>query len=112
MDLEFTRGDTQFIKFQLKDAEGNSIELTNNEKIYFTVKQNQNSKKILIQKKYPSEIKFSDGYFYIELTSEDTSKLNYGTYQYDIEFKTGEFVKTLGFGTITLTEEITHKGDE
>lgn len=112
MDLEFTRGDTQFIKFQLKDAKGNSLEITNSEKIYFTVKQNQNSKKILIQKRYPSEIKFSDGYFYIELTSEDTSNLNYGTYQYDIEFKTGEFVKTLGFGTITLTEEITHKGDE
>lgn len=52
------------------------------------------------------------GIFYFTLNSEDTSDMPYGTYQYDIELKSGDYVKTLGFGTITLTEEITHRRDE
>lgn len=112
MDIEFTRGDTQFLKFQLKDLEGNKIELAEEENLFFTVKQNQYSKKILIQKKYPDSIEYADGYFYFTLNSSDTADLGYGTYQYDIELKSGDFVKTLGLGTITLTEEITHRRDE
>lgn len=112
MDLEFIRGDTQFIKFKLKDGLGNPIMLTGEENVYFTVKQNPNSSKVLIQKKYPIDIKYQDGYFIFILNAEDTSDLAYGTYQYDIELKIGDFVKTLGIGTITLTEEITHRRDE
>lgn len=82
MDLEFTRGDTQVLKFQLKNGLGKEIEPSPEDNIYFT------------------------------LNSEDTSDMPYGTYQYDIELKSGDYVKTLGFGTITLTEEITHRRDE
>lgn len=114
MDLEFTRGDTQYVKFQLKDAEGKVIKLGSEDNLYFTLKQNSNSKKVLFQKKYPETIKIngSDGYFYFVIESEDTSLLSYGTYEYDIELKSGTYVKTLGAGTITLTEEITHREDE
>lgn len=112
MDIEFIRGDTQFFKFQIKDGEGKQIKLTDVDKLYFTVKQNANSEEILIQKKYPENIQYSDGYFYFVLNSEDTSDLAYGTYNYDIELKSGDYVKTLGQGTITLTEEITFRSDE
>ena len=112
MDIEFIRGDTQYIKFQLKDGSGNPIQLEDDEKIYFTLKQNSNSKKVLLQKKFPADISFADGYYQLELSSKDTSKLAYGSYQYDIELKINDFVKTLLMGTITLTEEITFQGDE
>lgn len=112
MDISFTRGDTQFLQFQIKDANGDLIELTDEDVVYFTVKQNPNSKKILIQKKYPDDISYSDGYFYFVINSEDTSNLAYGQYQYDIEIKSGEYVRTLGMGTIELTEEITFRSDE
>lgn len=112
MDLEFTRGDTQFVRFALKDGEENVIEPSAEDSLYFTVKQNANSSKVLIQKKYPDSISYTDGYFCFCLDSEDTSILPYGTFQYDIELMSGDYVKTLGFGTITLTEEITHRGDE
>lgn len=112
MDIEFTRGDTQFFKFQIKDGEGNPIQLKDVDKLYFTVKQNANSEEILIQKKYPENIQYTDGYFNFVLNSEDTSDLAYGTYNYDIELKSGDYVKTLGQGTITLTEEITFRSDE
>lgn len=112
MDLEFTRGDTQFLKFRLKDGEGNILQLSEEDKLYFTVKQSENSSKVLLQKKYPDSMDYTDGYFFITIDSFETSDLAYGTYQYDIELKSGDYVKTLGFGTITLTEEITHRRDE
>lgn len=112
MDLEFIRGDTQYIKFQLKDYNGDLLTLGDKDKLYFTVKQNQNSNKILIQKKFPNDIEYSEGYFIFEITSQDTANMPYGTYQYDIELKSGEFVRTLCLGTITLTDEITFRGDE
>ncbi len=112
MNLEFIRGDTQFIRFPITDKEGNPIELISGDDLYFTVKKNFNSEEILIQKRYPLDIKFSDGYFNMEITSEDTSELAYGTYVYDVEFKSGRYVKTLGIGEITLTEEVTHRRDE
>lgn len=112
MDLEFTRGDTQFIRFQLKDGQGNPITLADEGVLYFTVKKNKYSSDVLIQKKYPIDISYKDGYYGFTLNSEDTENLQYGTYQYDIELKLGYYVKTLGFGTITLTDEITFKEDE
>lgn len=112
MDLEFTRGDTQVIKFRLKNALGQLIELTNSDLLYFTVKQNARSTERVIQKKYSTDITYSEGYFSFAISSSDTASLNYGTYQYDIELKSGDYVKTVGSGTITLTEEITHGGDE
>lgn len=112
MDISFTRGDTQFLQFQIKDVNGDLIELTDEDVIYFTVKQNSNSKKIIIQKRYPDDINYSDGYFNFVIESQDTSNLQYGQYQYDIELKSGEYVKTLGIGTIEITEEITFKNDE
>lgn len=112
MDFEFTRGDTQIFKFQLKDSEGNILELTETDKLYFTVKQNYNSTEVLMQKVFPDTIEFIDDYYMFTITSSDTSELAYGTYNYDIELKSGDYVKTLALGTITLTEEITFKGDE
>ena len=43
MDLEFTRGDTQVLKFQLKNGLGKEIEPSPEDNIYFTVKSSANS---------------------------------------------------------------------
>lgn len=112
MDLELTRGDTKFYRFKIKDKIGNSVQLSEKDRLYFTVKENQDSTKVIIQKTYPKDIKCSNGYFIFELSSDDTADLETKTYQYDIELKTDKYIKTLGFGTITLTGEITHRGDE
>lgn len=114
MDLEFIRGDTQVIKFPLMDKNENRVKLTENDNLYFTVKQNSNSEDVLIQKRYPESINYDDtsGYYFFTIESEDTSEMPYGTYSYDIELKSGTFVKTLGSGSITLTEEVTFRGDE
>lgn len=112
MDFEFTRGDTQFIRFKLKDASGEPLQLELTDNMYFTVKTDANSTKVLLQKKFPEDIEYQDGYYVFTITSEDTSNMAYGDYQYDIEVKSNDVVKTIGQGTITLTEEITHRRDE
>lgn len=115
MDFEFTRGDTKpLLKFKLKDKNGEDLELSSTDKLYFTVKKDANSNTVIIQKTIDNGITISDdGYIHVRLESDDTAELPYGQYGYDIELKTAEgIVKTLLIGTITLTEEFTFKGDE
>ena len=117
IDYEFKRGDTNVLeKFRVIDQEKNIMQLTDNEQLYFTVKTNPNSNQVLIQKTIKNGIYLEeDGYYHITLEPNETSKLNYGTYVYDIELKSISpklFVKTLIEGTITLTDEVTWEGDE
>ena len=73
MDLSFIRGDTQFIRFPVKDGEGNLVELSSGDNLYFTVKTDPNSKTVLFQKKFPNDITYSEGYYSFTINSEDTS---------------------------------------
>lgn len=117
IDYEFKRGDTTNLKkFRITDKNGEVITLGTTEQLYFTVKKNANSSDVLLQKKIDDGITLGeDGYYHITIESVDTSNLDYGNYQYDIELKSTnpkEIVKTIIDGTITLTDEITWRGDE
>lgn len=112
MDFEFTRGDTFQFRFQVQDKNGEVLDLDKGIEIYFTVKKNRNSKDVLIQKRLNHGIVLHDGFYYVRIEADDTNSLGYGMYNYDIQFKQGDVVKTLTLGTISLTDEITHKGDE
>jgi hypothetical protein len=117
IDYEFKRGDTTNLKkFRITDANGEVITLGATEQLYFTIKKNANSSTVLLQKTIGNGITLGDdGYYHITIESVDTYNLAYGDYQYDIEFKTispKEMVKTIIDGTITLTDEITWRGDE
>jgi len=114
MDFEFTRGDTKVFKFKLQDKNGEDLKLSSTDKIFLTAKKNSKATNIAFQKTLNNGIELrDDGYYYVTINSEDTSKLGYGTYGYDIEIKTATgIVKTLLIGSITLTEEYTFKEDE
>lgn len=115
MDFEFIRGDTFPFKFKLKDKNGQEIILSNTDNLYFTVKKTSKSTERAFQKTLAGgEIVYGeDGYYHITIESDDTAELDYGDYRYDIELKSATgIVKTLILGTITLTDEITFKGDE
>lgn len=112
---KFTRGDTQLLKkFRLTDKNGNILNLTELDQLYFTLKKDAYSEGFIFQKKKNGGIILKeDGYYHITIESDDTNDLDYGNYDYDIELKSTLYgVKTLIKGTITLTEEITWKGDE
>lgn len=113
MDFEFIRGDTFSFKFKLVDSADNILKLTGEDELYFTVKNNYNQTNIVLQKRYSNgDIVNKGDYYFITLGHEDTAKLKYGSYVYDIELVSGELVKTLILGNIELTDEVTFKANE
>jgi hypothetical protein len=113
IDIEFTRGDTCPLKFNLLDNNKNDLELTPTDEMYFTVKKNFNTSAIIFQKKFTSgDIQKDEDGYKIILTSEDTARLNYGSYVFDLCIKSTDFVKTLAIGQLTLTNEVTFSSNE
>ena len=108
--MDLIRGDTAKYKFRRYNSEGNVIG-TKADAIYFTVKTNGYSNKILLQKTL-SDIEFDDEFYYhITINSEDTDNLEYGTYMYDVEvIQDGN--KTTTVGEFIINEEITFASDE
>ena len=113
MDIEMIRGDTQPLKFQVKDNNGNILKMDLGDELIFTIKKNYNTKEKILQKKLSDgSIYYESGYYFITLSHEDTANLKYGTYVYDIQLMSAGIVETLVLGTITLTEEVTHIENE
>lgn len=113
IDIEFTRGDTIPVSFTLLDAEGNVLELQNGDELYATVKKSYSDKNAIIQKKYTAgDIIFEDGKYKFTFLASDTNTLQYGTYVIDICLKSGDFVRTVAIGEITLTDEVTFVNNE
>lgn len=111
-DFEFPRGDTCPVSFDITDTEGNSLDLSSSE-IYFTLKKSYATSNYVLQKKKSTggiTIEGTNGS--LVLTHNDTAELSYGNYVYDIQIKSGDYVKTLCLGTITLTNESTWKANE
>ena len=113
-NFEFTRGDTFVFNFQLVDADGNVIVLTpTTSEVIFTVKPDYAPENVVLQKKYSTgEIQFADNYVVVEIMPTDTNDLLYGTYVYDVEFTSGDYVKTVLKGNIVLTKEVTTAQDK
>ena len=96
----FPRGDTIPLSFDLTDKNGNPLNLDDKSDYIF-------------QKRYSKgTIEMNGTNASLILEHNDTAELKYGEYVYDIEFLSGDYVKTLVRGTITLTEESTHKSNE
>ena len=76
--IEFRRGDSFFFKFYRKYLNDQKIE-TKAQKMWFTVKDNYNSKKKLIQKTLDDGITFSkeDFYYHVEIKPQDTKSLKF-----------------------------------
>ena len=111
-DFEFPRGDTCPISFDITDSSGNALDLSSAE-VYFTMKKSYATQNYILQKKKSTGgITFDDTKGTLVLEHNDTAELNYGNYVYDIQIKSGNYVKTLALGTITLTNESTWKANE
>ena len=113
-DIEFVRGDTCPITFNLVDAEGNELDI-DNANIYFTVKNTYNDSNYLFQKTYSGGTITQDGNkFSLTILPTDTESLNYGRYVYDICVVSSDTLvkSTLVRGSITLTNEVTFATNE
>lgn len=112
-DFEFPRGDTCPLEFELIDDNGSKIESKKDFEVYFTLKNNFNQSEFIFQKKYSNkEIEYKNGMFFLIINHNDTANLKIGKYVYDVQLKSGDYVKTLILGEITLTKEVTWISNE
>lgn len=108
-DFEFPRGDTPVLSWELTDANGNQLDITpENCELTFTARSP--SKAIVIQKSYKlNQINVEGTKASLVLEHDDTKNLIInGTYNYDVQFNSGEYYKTLIIGKIKLTNEVTY----
>lgn len=111
-DFGFPRGDTMPVSFELTDSNGNELDFSSAE-VYFTVKKSYATQNYILQKKKSTGgITINGKKGTLVLEHNDTAELSYGNYVYDIQVKSGDYVKTLVIGTITLTNESTWKANE
>ena len=108
-DFEFPRGDTPLVLWELMDANGNQLDMTP-EKCELTFTARSPSKDIVIQKSYTAnQIKVEGMTASLVLEHNDTKDLIInGTYDYDIQFNSGDYYKTLIIGKMKLTNEVTY----
>lgn len=104
MDLKITRGDSKTLKLKIVDGTTN---ITDFEKIYFTVKKDCYTEEAIFQKKLGSGITLAENIYEIMLNSTDTEDLEYGRYEYDIEVIKGSLKETVAMGAFLIEKEIT-----
>lgn len=114
MTITMPRGDYRPIKFKIKNKDKTDFNLDIDE-IYVTFKEGYYTKNILFQKRLSSKdiIKDKDGYYHFGILPEDTEKLDYGEYYFDIEICNQKpKIKQTQLGKLVITQEITHKENE
>lgn len=106
--MNIVRGDTGAFKFQRLNADGEPITSTP-DAMYFTVKKTFSTNTYVLQKTLSDMTLGEDDCWHFVLEPNDTASLGYGTYVYDIEVTTGEYVQTIAKGKLMLEEEATWK---
>lgn len=116
MKIVMPRGDYRGIKFELCNKNtDNSIEEIIFDDIFITFKKYTSSKNMLFQKRLSNGdiTKDEDGYYHFGIFPEDTEKLEYGQYYFDIEvYKENPIIKQTFLGILELTPEVTFKENE
>ena len=107
-DVEFPRGDTCTLNFELTDESGLALDSSKSFEITMTARDA--SKNVVFQKKYSlGTIKVNEKNVSLVIEHKDTENLNIGgKYNYDIQFTSCDYYKTIYIGTITLTNEVTY----
>lgn len=99
--IEVTRGDTLLVHLNLKDSTGATYVPAENDIIKFKLK-NLYEKNVKITKTLDNYI------MNIELSSEETSKLDTGTYVYDIEitFENGDVNTPINYANFIVRSDV------
>lgn len=100
--ITLTRGDTFKARISITDQDGNEYVPVNGDSIRFAMKTDYGDKSPLLIKQVPIDTLF------LLIEPEDTKKLAFGKYVYDIELTraTGEVDTFITKATLKLTEEV------
>lgn len=86
-DISINRGDTIKYKIKLVNQDDETIVLSENDTMYFTIKENYEIQDFVIQKKLNDGITYSenDNCYHVIIEAYETENLNYKNYVYDIQ---------------------------
>lgn len=101
-DISLTRGDTCTVKIDIIDQDGILYEPVEGDTVRFAMKQNYDKGAPAIIKEIPIDTMI------LKLDPEDTKRLCYGKYVYDVELTkaNGDVDTFITKATLTLTEEV------
>lgn len=105
--LNFIRGDSCPLKFQIHDVEGNPVLKEDLIGLYLTCRKSNSKYSEIVFQKNINDFGFENDFYFINIEPQDTRELPYDTYNFDIEatFGDGE-VQTLK-SEFTITDEDT-----
>lgn len=111
--MQMRRGDTKKFKFQRK-TKNKEVITTKPEKMYITFKNNTKEKTFLFQKTFDNGITYDEdtNYYHVVIKPEDTDKLFYKNYCYDIEIINNGEPKTIKVDNLEILEEVTFACNE
>lgn len=110
LKISLPRGDIRNVNFTVKSGETTYSDFT---EIYFTVKKSTTNKIMLFQKRLTDgTIRQNDDAYTLRIEPEDTDKLEYGVYAFDIEVIKGDVIKQTTIGELTITPEVTFSSNE
>ena len=106
-NLKMIRGDSESITLEIEHSDSTPYNFQTGDIVYFTVKQRTNTKEIILQKILTH---FPDNQVIIEINPEDTSKLAFRKYVYDIQLTQADGrVKTVvPTSMFEILEEVTY----
>ncbi len=113
MRIAMPRGDIKKVAFQVANPD-KSISEVEFDEIYFTVKKDCNAREPLFQKRLSTGgiIKTDTGTYQITIRPEDTNRLQYGEYRFDIELCYADEIKQTTVGRFALMDEVTFAENE
>lgn len=106
LTLTQTRGDTRGYYFTRVDGAGQVISATP-DSLYFTVKTSFNTPQFVLQKSLADMTIDEEYVYHFTILPEDTERLPYGTYVFDIQVTQDGVVTTIAKGKFVLTQEAT-----
>lgn len=101
--INIVRADNKTFEIE-RHNEDNELIIDKAEELVITFKKNCFTSDILFQKKLSdNSITFADGVYTFEIKSEDTEKLNYGTYCFDVVVYENDKKRTILLDELKVT---------
>lgn len=111
--IRMPRGDIRLVRFLINDPNGTATDIDFTE-IYFTVKKTSKDRLYQFQKRLSTGgiIKLDLGDYQVKIEPEDTAKMLYGNFKFDIQLLYEDQLKETFVGDFILTDEITFNENE
>jgi hypothetical protein len=113
MMIRMPRGDIRLVRFLVNDPNGTATDIDFTE-VYFTVKKTSKDRLYQFQKRLSTGgiTKLDLGDYQVKIEPEDTSKMMYGNFKFDVQLLYEDQLKETFVGDFVLTDEITFNENE